>query len=79
MADAGLEPEHNEDPEPEQGAGLEPDHDKDEARRKFREALDRKRARNADSDGGRGGAGAGQVQQTRGPALSRRSFRRKSG
>jgi hypothetical protein len=73
MADAGPEPEpdHNED--------LEPEHARDEARRKFREALDRKRAREADADGGRGGMDAGQVHGTHGPARSRRTFRRKSG
>jgi len=71
MADAGLEPDHSED--------LEPESARDEARRKFREALDRKRARDADADGGHGGIGAGPVQQAHGPARSRRSFRRKSG
>jgi hypothetical protein len=71
MTDAGLEPEHNEDLEPEQA--------REEARRKFREALDRKRARDAGTDGGRGGTDAGQVHQARDPARSRRSFRRKSG
>ena len=73
MADAGPEPDQNEDLEPEQA--------RDEARRKFREALDRKRAREAgaDADGGRGGTGAAQVHQAHGPARSRRSFRRKSG
>jgi hypothetical protein len=72
MADAGPEPDDNEDLEPEQA--------RDEARRKFREALDRKRAREAaDADGGRGGSGAGQVHRASGPARSRRSFLRKSG
>ncbi|HUZ23766.1 MAG TPA: DUF5302 domain-containing protein [Streptosporangiaceae bacterium] len=71
MADTGPEPEHNEDPEP--------DHPEDEAKRKFREALDRKRAREADANGGRAGTDAGKVHGAHGPALSRRSFRRKSG
>jgi hypothetical protein len=71
MADAGPETDHNED--------LEPEHARDEARRKFREALDRKRARDADAGGGRGGIDAGQVRRARGPARSRRSFLRKSG
>ena len=71
MADAGPEPDHNED--------LEPEHARDEARRKFREALDRKRAREADADGGRAGMDAGQVPGAHGPARSRRTFRRKSG
>jgi hypothetical protein len=71
MTDAGPEPDDNED--------LEPEHARDEARRKFREALDRKRARDTGADNGRGGIDAGQVQQAHGPARSRRSFRRKSG
>ena len=71
MADAGPESDQNED--------LDPDQARDEARRKFREALDRKQARAADTDGGRGGTDAGPVQQAHGPARNRRSFRRKSG
>ena len=52
--------------------------DLDELKRKFREALDRKR-------GTRGGGNAegaqdtGKVHGSHGPAASRRSFRRKSG
>jgi Family of unknown function (DUF5302) len=71
MADAEPEPDQNED--------LEPELARDEARRKFREALDRKRAREADADGGRAGTDAGQVRGAHGPARSRRTFRRKSG
>jgi Family of unknown function (DUF5302) len=79
MADTGLEPDHHENLGPEQHEDVESEQAREEARRKFREALDRKRARHADTDGGRGGTDAGQVQQARGPARSRRSFRRKSG
>jgi hypothetical protein len=71
MADVG--------PEPDQDKDLDPDQARDEARRKFREALDRKRTREADADGGSGGVDAGPVHQAHGPARSRRSFRRKSG
>jgi Family of unknown function (DUF5302) len=71
MADAGPGPDHNEDPEL--------DHNEDEARRKFREALDRKCARETDANGGRGGKDSGKVHGAHGPARSRRSFRRKSG
>jgi hypothetical protein len=67
------------EPEPDRDEDLDPDHARDQARRKFREALDRKRAREADADGGRGGVDAGQAHQAHGPARSRRSFRRKSG
>ena len=51
----------------------------DEQRRKFREALDRKRAQHADSNSQRSGPGGGKVPGAHGPAHSRRSFRRKSG
>lgn len=71
MADAGPEPDHNEDPEP--------DRPEDEAKRKFREALDRKRASETEANGGRRGKDAEKVHGPHGPARSRRSFRRKSG
>jgi hypothetical protein len=79
MADAGPEADHNEDPEPDYNEDPEPDHPEAEAKRKFREALDRKRARETDANGGRGGKDTAKVQGAHGPARSRRSFRRKSG
>jgi hypothetical protein len=51
----------------------------DEARRKFREALERKRAREADAGGAGRGKNTGKIHGAHGPARSRRSFRRKSG
>jgi len=51
----------------------------DEARRKFREALDRKRAKEAGSGRGRGGQDTGKIHGAHGPAGQKRSFRRKSG
>jgi Family of unknown function (DUF5302) len=48
----------------------------DELKRKFREALDRKRADHASAEGARD---TGKVHGSHGPAVSRRSFRRKSG
>ena len=51
----------------------------DESRRKFREALDRKRAKEADSGRGRGGQDTGKIHGAHGPAGQKRSFRRKSG
>lgn len=51
----------------------------DEARSGFRQALERKRAREAGTVGAPRGKDAGKVHGTRGPAASRRSFRRKSG
>jgi hypothetical protein len=51
----------------------------EESRRKFREALDRKRAKEADTGRGRGGKDTGKIHGAHGPARQRRSFRRKSG
>lgn len=48
----------------------------DDVKRKFREALDRKRGAHATAQGA---DHAGKVQGAHGPAASRRSFRRKSG
>jgi hypothetical protein len=56
------------------GAGAE-----DEARRKFREALDRKRAKEADAGRTRGGKDTGKIHGAHGPAGQKRPFRRKSG
>jgi Family of unknown function (DUF5302) len=81
MTDTGLEPEVPEDPEdpedpeaPEAPEGME-----SEARLKFREALDRKRAQEAATAGGPAGTGTGKVRETHGPASGRRSFRRRGG
>ena len=63
MADAASE-----------GAGSE-----EEMKRKFRDALERKRAKQTDANAARGGEDAGKVHGAHGPAGSRRSFRRKSG
>jgi Family of unknown function (DUF5302) len=71
MADAGPEPGHDED--------LDPEHARDEARRKFREALDRKRARETGTAQARRGPDTGKIHGAHGPARRRRSFRRKSG
>ena len=54
----------------------EPD-PQDEAKRKFREALERKKAQ-ASAAGGQRGAGDKQ-SNAHGPAEQRRTFRRKSG
>ena len=50
--------------------------DLDETKRKFREALERKRSVHASAEGA---DHTGKVHGTHGPAPSRRSFRRKSG
>ena len=84
MSGTGPEPEPTqnaagtEEPEvtadPEDAAAAE-----DEAKRKFREALERKRTRETASAAGAGGHDAGKVQGVHGPASSRRSFRRRGG
>jgi hypothetical protein len=51
----------------------------DEARRKFREALERKRAKETGTGRARGGKDTGKIHGAHGPAGQRRSFRRKSG
>jgi hypothetical protein len=68
MAEAGTEPE----------SGGEPDSD-DDLKRRFREALERKRAQHAEQGTDRRGTGQGKIHGPHGPAPSRRSFRRKSG
>jgi hypothetical protein len=50
--------------------------DLDETKRKFREALERKRSTHATTEGA---DHTGKVHGSHGPASSRRSFRRKSG
>jgi Family of unknown function (DUF5302) len=50
--------------------------DFDELKRKFREALDRKRGTHASAEGTHD---TGKVHGSHGPAVNRRSFRRKSG
>ena len=51
----------------------------DEVQPKFREALERKRAREAGTVGAPGRKDAGKIHGAHGPAGNRRSFRRKSG
>jgi Family of unknown function (DUF5302) len=59
-------------PATQDGAGS----DFDDLKRKFREALDRKRAAHASAEGAQD---TGKVHGSHGPATSRREFRRKSG
>jgi uncharacterized protein DUF5302 len=51
----------------------------DEVQVQFREALERKRAREAGTGGAPGRQDAGKIHGAHGPARNRRSFRRKSG
>jgi hypothetical protein len=52
--------------------------DADEVKRKFREALDRKREQHKTANA-EGAQATGKVHDAHGPASSRRTFRRKSG
>jgi uncharacterized protein DUF5302 len=62
------------------GADPEPTRpDEDEAKRKFRETLERKRGQQAAKKGEGKGKDASRVHGAHGPAKSQRQFRRKSG
>ena len=65
-------------PHPEEAAPSDPADQPDlaEVKRKFREALERKRGTHASAEGA---DHTGKVHGSHGPAASRRSFRRKSG
>ena len=71
-AEASPAPEAPREDAPEEAAKPEVD----ETKRKFREALDRKRRTHATAEGA---DHTGKVHGSHGPAASRRSFRRKSG
>ncbi|SDG72427.1 hypothetical protein SAMN05421505_10776 [Sinosporangium album] len=75
MTDAVSEPESREDAEAAETTAEGPE---DELKRKFREALERKR-RQAEAGGQGTGRGSSKIHGTHGPAGGRRSFRRKSG
>ncbi|MER7129474.1 DUF5302 domain-containing protein [Streptosporangium saharense] len=51
----------------------------DELRRRFREALDRKKSAQADAASGGRGKGPSKIHGAHGPVAGKRSFRRKSG
>ncbi|MEW9551330.1 DUF5302 domain-containing protein [Nonomuraea sp. NPDC050783] len=51
----------------------------DEMKRKFREALERKRNQHAGGGAGGKGGDPSKIHGTHGPAANKRSFRRKSG
>jgi len=81
MAGTGPEPERSEGTEILEGTEppQDPEDPQDEVKRKFREALDRKGARDSGTGGGLGGKDGGKVAGAHGPAQSRRSFRRRGG
>ena len=73
-AEASPAPEAAAEDEAALGEAAKPD--LDETKRKFREALERKRGAHASAEGA---DHTGKVHGSHGPATSRRSFRRKSG
>jgi hypothetical protein len=60
-------------------AASEPERAEDDVKRKFREALDRKRSKQADLNARQSARDGGKVHGAHGPAQSKRAFRRKSG
>jgi len=72
---AEAAPQDEAPPGPE-GKTKDTESDLDDLKRKFREALDRKRDAHASAEGAQD---TGPVHGAHGPAVSRRSFRRKSG
>ncbi|MFF2930248.1 DUF5302 domain-containing protein [Streptomyces mirabilis] len=75
------------EPSPQEGSELAdieepapaPDDEQDDLKRKFRDALARKRGMQADAAALAANTGASKIRGAHGPAASQRSFRRKSG
>ncbi|WP_405876245.1 MULTISPECIES: DUF5302 domain-containing protein [unclassified Streptomyces] len=79
MTEESVSPEGSEPADPETSA-LQPDSDGNyDLKRKFREALARKRGVQTDTAEGAANRDASKVREAHGPAASQRSFRRKSG
>ncbi len=78
---AGAAPDADARPgsEPETAPEAAATDDLDETKRKFREALDRKKQAHANDTAAAGARAAGKASGAGGPATSRRQFRRKSG
>ncbi|GLX01617.1 DUF5302 domain-containing protein [Microtetraspora sp. NBRC 16547] len=67
------------DPERDAPENASEDVSEDEMKRKFREALERKKRTQAERNATGGGKDPSKVHAAHGPAGGRRSFRRKSG
>ncbi|MER6560164.1 DUF5302 domain-containing protein [Streptomyces sp. NPDC001027] len=78
MAGESSSPESTEPVDSDQAA-LTPDGGQDDLKRKFREALARKRGMQADAADVAANTDTSKVHGAHGPAASQRSFRRKSG
>ncbi|MBG0833196.1 DUF5302 domain-containing protein [Planomonospora sp. ID67723] len=57
----------------------EPEGSEDELKRKFREALERKKIAQTEANAGNRGKGSSKIHGAHGPVGGKRSFRRKSG
>lgn len=57
----------------------EPEGSDDELKRKFREALERKKTAQGEANAGGKGKNSSKIHGAHGPAAAKRSFRRKSG
>ncbi|MFF5210900.1 DUF5302 domain-containing protein [Streptosporangium sp. NPDC000396] len=57
----------------------EPESSEDELKRKFREALERKKLAQTEANASGGGRNSSKIHGTHGPVGGKRSFRRKSG
>ncbi|MCQ4043861.1 DUF5302 domain-containing protein [Streptantibioticus rubrisoli] len=77
---AESQPHEGRDAADAESVDLSPDEDGQyDLKRKFREALARKRGAQTDATGGAASADSSKIHGTHGPAASQRSFRRKSG
>ena len=78
-----AEPRPDEDQEPAEPVSAVPepaqDGEEDDVKRKFREALARKRGLQGEHGSNGKGTGASKIHGAHGPAAGQRSFRRKSG
>ncbi|WP_328350890.1 DUF5302 domain-containing protein [Streptomyces sp. NBC_00445] len=74
-----VTPEGSESVDPETSPPAPDSDGNDDLKRKFREALARKRGAQADAADVAANPNASKVRATHGPAASQRSFRRKSG
>jgi hypothetical protein len=74
-----AEPKPAESNRPEPKPAKRSESPEDDVKRKFREALERKRGQHPDKVGGEEGQDQSRVHGAHGPAARRREFRRKSG
>ncbi|GAA0433926.1 hypothetical protein Acor_08230 [Acrocarpospora corrugata] len=79
MSESTTEPTPDPEQDPADIAVAEGEEGEDELKRKFREALERKRQSQADRNAQGGGKGSSKIHGTHSVVGGKRSFRRKSG